>query len=89
MSTLDVIRPILRATYGEGTMVDALADHLAEKLDAGGHGHYASREDMVTSLCWDWMSGGTTAEVVARRIERVLTDRGTEQGSHTTPTTEG
>jgi hypothetical protein len=23
-------------------------------------------------VCWDWFSGGTTAESVARRIEEVL-----------------
>ncbi len=74
MSTSDVIGPILRATYGKGAMADALIGHLAAKLDAGDYGRYAGREDMVVAVCWDWMTGGATAEAVAKQIERALTE---------------
>lgn len=80
MTTADVIRPILVETYGDGSMVHSLADHLAEKIDAWPEkiqpNYYAStREDMILRTCWDWMSGGTTAEAVAAEIEDALRHR--------------
>lgn len=78
-STLDTILPILTDTYGEGGMVRALAEHLSVKIDRWDSPNpvqptYGARdrEDMVRQTCWDWFSGGTTAEGVARRIEEAL-----------------
>lgn len=77
MSTEDTIRPILTKTYGDGSMPRALATHLAEKIDAwpdSGQPTYGAetREDMIRLTCWDWFSGGGTAEGVARQIEAAL-----------------
>jgi hypothetical protein len=74
--TRDVIAPILRDTYGKGSMVESLADHLAQKIDAhdGSQRYSGSREDMVFRTCWDWFSGGSTAEAVAEEIEAALAE---------------
>lgn len=71
------VAPILKLTYGEGVMVDALADELAKKLAAWpdcDQPRYGAetREDMTRLMCWDWFSGGGTAEGVARKIEVAL-----------------
>lgn len=74
MSTLDVVLPIIESTYGRGSMPKALAEHLAEKIDAHSPSeryHY-SRETMIRDTCWNWFSGGSTAEHVAERIEAAL-----------------
>lgn len=74
--SFEVVEPVIRKTYGKGGMAEALAKHLAEKIDAwpGGQPRYGaeSREDMIRLTCWDWFSGGTTAEGVARQIEERL-----------------
>lgn len=71
--TLATIRPILIKTYGRGGMVDALANVLAEKIDAyDPQDDRDSRERMVMLVCWDWMTGGTTAQFCASDIERAL-----------------
>lgn len=76
MSTLNTIRPILRATYGSGCVVNALAEHLAGKIDSYAPRHDRdSREDMVMRVCWDWMPGGSTAGHVAAKIEAALCGR--------------
>lgn len=64
------IAPILAKTYGDSPMCDGLADHLAEHLLAFAPGE--KRRRMVMNICWDWFSGGTTAEFVAGEIEEAL-----------------
>lgn len=70
-TTRQIITPILKLAYGEGGMVDSLATHLAWKIDAGDFDS-RGREHMVMRVCWDWMTGGSTAEAVARKIEGTL-----------------
>lgn len=74
--TREIIAPILRETYGKGRMVDSLADHLAQKIDAWPDAKprfgVRNREDMICMTCWDWFSGGTTAESIAKEIETAL-----------------
>lgn len=72
MSTHELIEPIIVRTYGTSPMTKAMVEHLASKIERGDFDHYDSREDMIRSVCWDWMTGGSTAEVVAQRIEAVL-----------------
>lgn len=75
MDTAQKIRPILLATYGKTAMVDDLVVHLSEEIDAypnGVRGGYRSREETIMLICWDWMTGGTTADSVAKKIEAVL-----------------
>lgn len=69
--TRQKIEPILRETYGKGAMCSALVDNLAAKIDAKDWDD-RGREYMVHMMCWDWFSGGTTAENTARKIEAVL-----------------
>ncbi len=81
MSTRDIIAPILHATYGKGSMVAALADHVAKKIDtysptARGYDNEAEREGMICMVCWDWMTGGGTASRVAAKIETALQKAG-------------
>lgn len=79
--TEDVIRPIILQTYGDNGVTRAMVVHLAERID-NYDGHYderGGREHMVMRVCWDWMTGGTTAESVARKIEDALAS-GQEQG---------
>jgi tripartite-type tricarboxylate transporter receptor subunit TctC len=66
--TRDTIAPTLIATYGKGSMVDALARHLAEKIDRCDWDS-RGREHMVMATCWDWFPGGGTAAAVAAKIE--------------------
>lgn len=72
MSTLGIISPILHLAYGEGAMVHDLAIALTNKIDAwpdsaGASYGEATREGMIRMTCWDWMSGGSTAEHVAKK----------------------
>lgn len=67
--TLSAIAPILHATYGETEWTDALAVHLANKIDAYDG---VNRAQMILTTCWDWMTGGTTAASTARKIEEAL-----------------
>lgn len=72
------IRPILGETYGDGSMVDALAIDLSERIERwNDHPSQPSyedrtREDMIFQTCWNWFSGGSTAESVAKQIEEAL-----------------
>lgn len=69
-----IIAPILVDTYGTGGMVGALIAHLAHAIDtyAGEEDERGGREYMVMRVCWDWMTGGSTADAVAREIEDAL-----------------
>lgn len=75
-TTLDRILPILRSIYGKGSMVDSLGEHLAEKIDtyAPKPDDYEDedRERMIMLTCWNWFSGGSTAHIVAAKIEAAL-----------------
>jgi hypothetical protein len=74
--TIRRIWPIIVEAYGANAMSDSLAKHLAAKIDAwpdvkpmyGAE----TREEMIRHTCWNWFSGGSTAEYVAKRIEAVL-----------------
>lgn len=62
----DVVRPILHATYGRSHMSEALAHEVASQIAAGAD------EARIRRVCWDWMTGGSTAEAVARDIFAAL-----------------
>lgn len=73
--TLATIRPIILRAYGSGPMAEALAEYLAAKIDTYSPDHAGernSRERMIMLTCWDWMTGGSTAESVAARIATAL-----------------
>lgn len=72
MSTLETIKPIIYGAYGQSPMAEALAENLAHKIDSGQTGRDGTREDLIWRVCWDWMSGGDTAQSVAKRIEEAL-----------------
>ena len=69
--TFEIVTPILVRTYGRGGMVQGLAKHLAAKIDAQ-EWDSRGREYMIMRTCWDWMTGGSTADDVAKRIEAAL-----------------
>lgn len=71
LSTLATVLPIITKTYGKGSMANALAAHLAEKIDRNDFDS-RGREHGVMLTCWAWFSGGSTAESAARRIEEAL-----------------
>lgn len=70
MSTENAIRPTIFRTYGDNGMSRALVVHLAERIDAYGQGH--DRPNMVMRICWDWFSGGDTADRASLEIEAAL-----------------
>jgi hypothetical protein len=74
MSTLDIIEPIIVKTYGKGAVSVALAEHLANKIDTFQSRQFGpeTREDMIRETCWNWMTGGSTAERAAGKIEIAL-----------------
>lgn len=70
-TTHNVIEPIILRTYGDNGMSRALVVHLAAKINDGDYDS-RGREHMIMHICWDWFSGGTTAEAVAGEIEAQL-----------------
>jgi len=79
MTTYEKIAPIIFETYGETEWGRSLAEYLVTKIEAWPNrvqpSYYAdTREDMVRLTCWDWFSGGSTAEYVAKKIEAVLNE---------------
>lgn len=81
--TAELIAPFLYQTYGEGGYIRSLVQHLAGRIesfqprDPAYHGDVETqREKMIMHVCWDWQSGGSTAESVARRIEAALVEAG-------------
>lgn len=74
-NTLQIIRPIILEVYGDRKFPRALAAHLAERLE-GGLRYSDEREATIRNICWDWMTGGSTAAYVAGRIEAALKEAG-------------
>ena len=73
MSTAEKIRPIIESTYGKGPLAQELIEYLEKQIDNFTPRYEDdSREDMVMQTCWTWMTGGTTAEAVAKEIEAAL-----------------
>lgn len=68
-----IIDPIIYETYGKGTMITSLVNILAKGIISGDY-HYRTREDFILHTCWNFMTGGTTAEYVAKQIEQALRD---------------
>lgn len=72
-TTEDRIAPILFDTYGENNTTRALAADLAGRIDGYEfEENHRTRHDMIMLTCWNWFSGGGTAESVAERIEAAL-----------------
>lgn len=77
MSTYEKILPIVTEIYGDGIMAEGLAKQLAEKVEDFDPSEFdyhgdEQREDMIRLTCWNWFSGGGTAEIAAERIEEAL-----------------
>jgi len=71
MTTAEIVRPILYATYGKASMVDALLAELVRRIDADDWDR-RGREHGIMLECWNWFSGGSTAASVAAKIEAAL-----------------
>jgi hypothetical protein len=72
-STQEMIEPIIYKTYGKSIYAESLVRYLAEQIvtdkwDSRG------REHKVMLVCWDWMTGGSTAASVAAKIEAALSE---------------
>lgn len=65
------ITAIIEDTYGKAAMPKALAADLIKKLPTWDESD-RDREYEIMLTCWNWFSGGSTAESVARRIEEAL-----------------
>lgn len=73
MTTFKAISPIIEGIYGKGGMPLSLAEHLAPKIDQWTPRYpNETREAMIRETCWNWFSGGSAAEMVARKIEEAL-----------------
>lgn len=78
-TTAEIIRPIINDTYGKSEWIDAMVEDVAKSIEGYKHpidNPGRSREDRIMRRCWDWMSGGTTAKYVARKIEAALVEAG-------------
>jgi hypothetical protein len=67
MDTYTAILPVVQRIYGAGDWTEAMTRELARRLDAKDWDS-RGREYMVMMVCWDWMTGGTTAEHAAKEI---------------------
>lgn len=68
----DRILPVVIEIYGDSSMTLALVEDLSAKITKWTDDRYRTREDMIFQTCWNWFSGGSTAEYAAREIEAVL-----------------
>lgn len=76
MTTFDIVRETLESIYGEGSFCQAGYEHIASKIDAWPDvkpSYQAeNREEMIMHACWDFFTGGSTAQIAARRLEEAL-----------------
>jgi len=76
------ILDVLEDTYGKGVFVDALTDELVRQIPQWKLEHDANPglqsevERLIMMRCWDFFTGGTTAESVAHRIKMKLYEAG-------------
>jgi hypothetical protein len=69
----DALWPDIATTYGDNGVSRALAAYLAEKITNGEFEKDSrGREYRIMVTCWNWFSGGTTAESVAKKIEQEM-----------------
>lgn len=69
----DLVTTIVTDVYGQNAMARGLASDLIEKIPGWDEGNdERDREHQIMLTCWNWFSGGSTAEAVARKIETVL-----------------
>jgi len=72
---LEIIEPIILEVYGDTEFARSLATHLAQSLTVPERWE-RTREDTIRVICWNWFSGGSTAQYVAERIDGALKDAG-------------
>lgn len=76
MTTLEIVQSVLEPIYGSGSFPQAGYQHIAKKVDAWPNCkpsyHARDREQMILHTCWDFFTGGGTAEIAARRLEEAL-----------------
>lgn len=72
MNEIEIIQPIIFDTYGESSATRALSWDILHRMEIPDGAR--SREERIMHICWNWMTGGGTAEVVAGRIERALVE---------------
>jgi hypothetical protein len=65
----DIVTTIIINVYGRNTMAKSLAYDLIEKMPGWDKD---DREHQIMQTCWNWFSGGSTAEAVAYKIEMAL-----------------
>ena len=74
--TADKIREAVYEVYGKGAMADGLIEDLAKRIDACEpvvtEGDALRRSDTIFKTCWNWFSGGSTAELATQDIEESL-----------------
>lgn len=74
MTNLDIItgiiKPIVNDTYGDSDFIDAMIEDVAKRIENYEYDEQErSRETVIMLRLWDWMSGGSTAEAAAIKIE--------------------
>lgn len=73
---MDKITSIVTGRYGRNAMAEALAADLIEKIPGWAENDREERERKIMLTCWDWFSGGSTAEIVADQIKMALFEAG-------------
>ena len=73
--TVEKILPALQESYGEGAMVTALAQHIVQQwpnMVAEAEDGWHDLQHSLRLTCWNWFSGGDTANLTADRILEAL-----------------
>jgi hypothetical protein len=68
----EIITRIVTNRYGHNAMARGLADDLIAKMPDWNALDGDERERQIMLTCWNWFSGGSTAEVVAHQIKMRL-----------------
>lgn len=71
LATFELIWPIIRDTYGDTATTRVMTEELVRRIDTDKWDS-RGREYGIMIICWDWMTGGTTAESTARKIVLAL-----------------
>jgi hypothetical protein len=69
-----IVLPIILKTYGRTNMAKELANHLSEKI--ADNIPSQRLHGIILRACWDWMPGGSTANVAANKIIAALDKKG-------------
>jgi hypothetical protein len=72
----EIITTVVTGRYGQNAMAYGLAEDLIKKMPDWNEEDREERERQIMLTCWNWFSGGGTAEIVAHQIKMALFEAG-------------